>query len=217
MTTVHTIERRPGLPQQTPPPLLIMLHGYGSNEHDLMGLAPYMDDRFHIISSRAIYHLGFGYAWYHLSGVPGNLQQDDTSLAASLEVATKFVSTLPQQVGSDPRQTYLFGFSQGAVISLGVAMTIPEQVAGVIAISGYLDHKVIAPRVAPAALHHLHALVMHGTHDDVIPVQGGRAIRDFLENTPAHLAYHEYPIGHGIHPQALPVIQQWLGKRLAAH
>lgn len=214
MTTIHTIERPPGLPQQSPPPLLILLHGYGSNEHDLMGLAPYLDDRFHIVSARAIYNIGFGYAWYHLGGVPGNLQQDDASLSQSLEVLTKFVTTLPGQLGADPNQVYLFGFSQGAVMSLGVAMTIPDRIAGVIVASGYLDENVIVPQVQSETLGALDALVMHGMYDDVIPVAGGRSIRRYLQTTPACLNYYEYPTGHSIHPQAVPVIQQWLGERL---
>jgi len=174
-----------------------------------MGLAPYLDERLHIVSVRAIYDIGFGYAWYYLYGMPGNLQHDDASRAHSLRVLLDFLQSLPARVGADARQVYLLGFSQGAVMSLNIALTAPHLVAGVIAISGYLDDQV-APNIRADTLDGLNVLVMHGTMDDLIPVAGSRAIRDYLKDTPAHLTYQEFPIGHSIHPDALNTIQQWL-------
>lgn len=214
MNEIYTITRPPQESDNgSKPPLLLMLHGFGSNEHDLMGLAPYLDERLSIASTRAIYDIGFGYAWYYLYGVPGNLQHDDASRAHSLEVLTNYLGVLPERIGADPQRVYLFGFSQGAVMSLNVALTAPHLVAGVVAISGYLD-KDIVPMVQPETLAGLDALVMHGTMDDLIPASGSRAVRDFLKPTPANLDYYEYPIGHSIHPDALPVIQTWLSERI---
>ncbi|NJP05258.1 MAG: phospholipase [Chloroflexaceae bacterium] len=215
MTTVRYVERKPLITSDGPPPLLIMLHGYGSNEQDLIGLAPYLDQRLHIISTRALFDIGFGFAWYQLGGMPGNLQQDDNTLKQSLDVLLKFVEGIPEHLGADPSRVYLFGFSQGAVMSIDVALIYPERIAGVIAISGYLD-PTVHDWVNTDQLHRLHALVMHGNVDDVIPVAGGRGIRDFLQTTPVQLNYYEYDIGHGIHPQALTVMQQWLRERIEA-
>ncbi len=209
MSEIYAITHPPQQPHDTPPPLLLLLHGFGSNEHDLMGLAPYLDERLHIVSVRAIYDIGFGYAWYYLYGMPGNLQHDDASRAYSLQMLVDFVASLPARVGADARQIYLLGFSQGAVMSLNIALTAPHLVAGVVAISGYLDDQV-APNIQPDTLEGLQVLVMHGTMDDLIPVAGSRAVRDYLQGTPAHLTYQEFPIGHSIHPDALHTIQQWL-------
>lgn len=213
MTTIHTIERLPQVPHEGPPPLLLLLHGFGSNEHDLMGLAPYLDKRLRIVSARAIFDVGFGYGWYYLYGVPGNLISDDATRSRSLDVLTKFVSDLPARLGTDPRQLYLLGFSQGAVMSLNLALTVPHLIAGAVVISGYLDDQVI-PQVQPDTLSHLDFLVMHGTEDDLITVEGGRGIRDYLEQLPVNLTYREYPIGHGIHPEALNLIPQWLNTQI---
>jgi phospholipase/carboxylesterase len=213
MTTVHTIERPPQTPQEEAPPLLLLLHGFGSNEHDLMGLSPYLDKRLHIVSARAIFDVGFGFGWYYLYGVPGNLISDDATRAKSLEVLTKFIGDLPGRLGTNPRRLYLLGFSQGAVMSLNLALTVPHLVAGAIVASGYLDEKVL-PRVQPDNLSHLNFLVMHGTEDDLITVEGGRGIRDYLETLPVQLTYCEYPIGHGIHPDALSLIPEWLSSRI---
>ncbi len=213
MTEIYTIERPPQEPQDTPPPLLLLLHGFGSNEHDLMGLAPYLDKRLHIVSARAIFDVGIGYAWYYLYGVPGNLIADDATCARSLEVLTEFIRDLPARVGADPHQFYLLGFSQGAVMSLNLALTVPWSIAGVVAISGYLDEAVL-PRVHPEALADLPVLVMHGSQDDLIPIEAGRGVKAFLETTPVRLTYHEYPIGHSIHPDGLLVIAQWLSSHI---
>ncbi len=213
MTEIYTIERPPQVHQDTLPPLLLLLHGFGSNEHDLMGLAPYLDKRLHIVSARAIFDVGMGYAWYYLYGVPGNLTADDATRARSLEVLTAYIRDLPARVGADPRQLYLLGFSQGAVMSLNLALTVPQAIAGVIAISGYLDEAVL-PQVQPDTLTDLDVLVMHGTLDDIIPIAGGRGVKAYLETTPVRLTYHEYPIGHSIHPDGLHVIAQWLSTHI---
>lgn len=214
MQKIYTIERPVQQPGGHKPPLLVMLHGFGSNEHDLMGLAPYLDKRLHIVSTRAIYDIGMGYAWYYLYGTPGNLRADDASRAQSLEVLTKFVADLPSRLPADPQRVYLMGFSQGAVMSLDIALTAPQLVAGVVAISGYLDEQVV-PRVQPQALSNLPLLVMHGTYDDLLPVTLGRRVKSYLETLPVRLTYQEYPIAHSIHPQGLMLMQQWLHERLS--
>jgi phospholipase/carboxylesterase len=212
MVTIHTIERPPKKPTDTPP-LLVMLHGYGSDEHDLMGLSSYLDDRFHIVSARAILDLGMGYAWYHLYGVPGNLIADHASREHSLEVLSKFLPDLPGRVGADPQRVYLFGFSQGAVMALSLALTMPQHVAGVVACSGYLDEMVM-PNVQPDTLTNLDVLLMHGTLDDLLPVDLGRQTNAALEKLPLRLTYREFPIGHGIHPHGLMLAQHWLAERI---
>lgn len=213
MSEIYAITRPPQVPLSKPPPLLVLLHGFGSNEHDLMGLAPYMPSQFHIVSARAVYDIGFGYAWYYLYGVPGNLQHDNASRAQSLNVLKRFIKELPEHVGADTRQVYLLGFSQGAVMSLSLALTAPELVCGVVAISGYLDEQIV-PHVQPDRLAGLDFLVMHGSLDDLIPATGGRTTRDYLQTTPAHLSYYEYPIGHSIHTDAIEVIQHWFNERI---
>lgn len=215
MQKIHTIERPPQQgTSQAKPPVLLMLHGFGSNEHDLMGMAPYLDKRLHIVSARAIYDIGMGYAWYYLYGTPGNLRADDLSRAHSLEILTKFVTNLPDRINVDAERVYLMGFSQGAVMSLALALTAPHLVAGVIAISGYLDEEVVT-RVKPETLSNLPILVMHGTYDDLLPVTLGRRVKAYLETLPVRLSYQEYPIAHSIHPQGLMLLQQWLTERLS--
>jgi phospholipase/carboxylesterase len=213
-TQIRTIERKPRAPSAGAPPLLVLLHGYGSNEHDLFDLADWLDPRLHVVSACAPLALPWGgFAWYHLSGAPGNLVPDPASRAAALDLLEKFVAALPERLGSDPQHTYLLGFSQGAVLSLGLAMRAPERLAGVVAASGYLDPALqISP--PPAAFAHLPILQLHGTYDDVIPIGAAHATRAVLAPLLTNYTYHEDPTGHTIHPDGLRRIQQWMADRL---
>ncbi len=213
-TAIKTIERKPR--EASPrPPLLLLLHGYGASEHDLFDLADYVDPHLHVLSLRAPLALPWGgFAWYHLDGVPGRLIPDPLSRAEAIDLLERIVTALPAQVGADPQRVYLLGFSQGAILSLGLAMRRPDLVAGVIAASGYLDRELL-PTPIPAGLAGLPILQMHGTYDDVIPVSAAHTTRSMLADLPVRHSYHEYPVGHGIHPEGLQVLQRWLEERLA--
>jgi phospholipase/carboxylesterase len=213
-TTIRTIERKPRTPTADAPPLLLMLHGYGSNEQDLFGLGDLLDPRLHILSARAPLNLPWGgHAWYHLGGTPGNLIPDVETRSAALDLLAKFVHDLPARIGSDPQRTYLLGFSQGAILSLGLAMRIPEQLAGVIAISGYLD-PALRSDPPPAGLNRLPILQLHGTFDDVIPIKAAHQSHAVLAPLVSNYTYHEDPAGHTIHPNGMARIQQWLHEQL---
>ncbi|MEI7646458.1 MAG: alpha/beta fold hydrolase [Chloroflexales bacterium] len=214
MTTIHTIERKPRAASAGPPPLLIMLHGYGSNERDLFDLSEYLDPRLHIISARGVLNLGFGFAWYHLGGVPGNLVPDPATRARARDILSKLVADLPGRLGTDPQRTYVLGFSQGAIMSLALAAQIPGQLAGIMPISGYLDPDSLDGPL-PAAVADLPILQIHGTEDEVIGVAAARRTRDFLTPVAKRYSYQEYPIGHTISMEGLLLIQGWLAERLA--
>ncbi|PDW03797.1 alpha/beta hydrolase [Candidatus Viridilinea mediisalina] len=212
MTTIHTVERKPREASERPP-LLLLLHGYGANEHDLFDLADYFAPELYVVSARAPLALPWGgFAWYHLGGVPGRLIPDKPSRAAALELVERFIPSLPERLGTDPQRTYVLGFSQGAIMSLAFAMRRPDTVAGIMALSGYLDPE-LTPSDLPAALDGLPIIQMHGTYDDVIPVSAAHMTRDALEKLPVQHVYHEYPIGHGIHPEGVRVLQAWMAER----
>lgn len=215
MTTIHTIERRPQVASDGPPPLLIMLHGYGSNEHDLFVLGDYLDPRLHIVSARGVLNLGFGFAWYHLGGTPGNLLPDPASRTHARAMLAKFVADLPGRIGTDPQRTYLLGFSQGAIMSLALAILNPGQFAGIMPLSGYLDPETLDGPL-PAGIADLPILQLHGTQDEVIPVTAARRTRDLLAPVAHELTYQEYPVGHTISMEGLQLIQRWLAERLAS-
>jgi phospholipase/carboxylesterase len=199
----------------TPPPLLLLLHGLGSNEQDLISLAPYLDRRFLIVSVRAPIILQPGaYSWFDIEFTPkGNFidhQQAESSRLALLN----FLDQLQEQEVYDPNQVYLMGFSQGAIMSLSLALSTPELFTGVVAMSGRLLDTIGERLAKPEALRQLHFLVVHGTSDQVLPIECGREIRTFLSTLPVSLTYREYAMGHQVNAESLSEITQWLTKQL---
>jgi phospholipase/carboxylesterase len=209
----------PRQPTDGPPPLLILLHGYGSNERDLVGLAPYLDPRFQLVSARAPHTLvQDGYAWFELGWTVANdiiinFQQAEQSRALLLG----FIAEALAAYGGDPARVYLLGFSQGAIMSASVALTEPEVIAGSVLMSGRILEE-IRPQIAPAErLASKPFLVVHGTADTVLPIRNGRASRDILASLPVALTYQEYAMGHEVSAQSLADVAAWLEEQLRVH
>ena len=205
-------------PRQAGPgkaPVLVMLHGIGSHEGDLLQLAPYLDPRLAVISLRAPLPWGAGgFAWFEMAWTPEGLVGDPEQARRSRELLSHFLDQGIPSLGLDPAQVYLLGFSQGAIMSLYLALTQPEKLAGVVAMSGRLSPEILAEAVEPARLQHLSILVVHGTADAVLPVAFGRQIRDYFASLPLSFTYREYAMGHEVSPESLRDIQGWLQSQL---
>jgi phospholipase/carboxylesterase len=199
------------------PPLLLLLHGYGSNEHDLFGLAPALDPRLLVLSARAPVALGPGqFGWFQLDWTATGLVMDHAGAKASGAALAGFLAGAVDAYQADPARVYLGGFSQGAIMALGLALSRPERVAGVVAMSGRAPPPDAIELASPGRLRGLPIVVVHGTEDPVIPIEDARQSRDFLASLPVDLTYREYPIGHHSTPETLREIAAWLSGRLDA-
>ena len=196
-------------------PLLLLLHGVGSNEYDLFGLAPYLDKRFLIISVRAPYTMEVdSFAWFEVNFTPqGPIIQPEQAEASRNRMIT-FLNEAVVAYGADPQQVYLMGFSQGAIMSASVALTRPELVAGVVLMSGRILPQIEPLVAAPEKLKGLPVLVVHGTSDGVLPVNNGRDSQKTLSALPVDLLYREYPMGHEVSRESLADVTSWLSARL---
>lgn len=195
--------------------MLLLLHGVGSNEHDLIQLAPYLDPRFFVVSARAPITLAPGmYAWFEVQLDPVRPIINPQQAESSREKLLTFIDKAIETYRIDPLRVYLMGFSQGAIMSLAVALTSPEKVAGVVAMSGRVLPETAPHIAAPEALRDLPIFVAHGTEDQVLPIHHGRAARELLQRLPVALTYREYPMGHQISDQSLADIAGWLTQRL---
>ncbi|HEY6101822.1 MAG TPA: phospholipase, partial [bacterium] len=206
---------RPPQDAAASPPLLLLLHGVGSHEGDLMGLAPYLDARFLIVSARGPVTLAPGmYAWFQVVLDPANPIINPEQAESSRRTIIRFIGEAVAAYHADPARVYLMGFSQGAIMSLSVALTEPSLVAGVVAMSGRLLPEVL-PRLAPPdALRGLPILLQHGVADQVLPIQHGRTARDGLAALRVDLTYREYPIGHQVSDESLADAAAWLTEHL---
>lgn len=175
-----------------------------------------LDARLQIVSLRAPLTFGPGaYGWFPVQFLPdGNFAIDPGIAEQSRRQVVAAVDEAAEAYGADPRRVYLMGFSQGCIMSLAAALTEPEKVAGVVAMSGRLLPQVEPLIASPERLNGLPLIVAHGEHDDVIPIRHGREIRDKLQKLPVELTYREYPIGHFVSQESLADISDWLTQQL---
>jgi phospholipase/carboxylesterase len=193
-------------------PTIVALHGRGSNERDLIGLAPYLPQELLWISPRGAFSLGpDAYEWFQLMQVG---RPDPTRLANSLDMLDRFLEEVKQHYPVDAEKLYLLGFSQGTVVSLSYAVSMPERVVGVIAQSAYLPLES-GLQIDDVGLRNKPILLTHGIHDPVLPVDWARRSRDKLQELGANVEYHEFNMGHEVTPQSLQVIAAWLEHQLA--
>jgi phospholipase/carboxylesterase len=215
--SLHHMIRQPGAESESAPPLLILLHGVGSNEQDLMGLAPKLDPRFFILSARAPISLGpSSFGWYHVQFLTDGFLIDEEEADTSREILLRFVDEATAAYNVDPKRVYLMGFSQGCIMSIGAALTAPEKFAGAVGMNGRLLDSMLRKTAPEASLRSLPLLIVHGTQDTVIPVEHARSMRDELRRLPVDLTYREYDIGHYVTPESINEISTWLTARLDA-
>ena len=188
---------------------LILLHGVGSNEQDLFGLASQLPDDFLVISPRGPYTLGAGrYAWYEVGFSTGKPEINAEQEKQSRETILKFIRQIKQKYQLD--EVYLGGFSQGAIMSFSIGLTHPEEVTGILALSGRILTE-IRPLVKPgAALQRLNVFISHGKQDGTLPVTYAREAREYLQPLGVKLSYHEFETGHNLSVQVLAELVNWL-------
>ncbi len=207
---------QPQIPSDRPP-LLILLHGVGSNEQDLFGLTPYFDERFLILSTRGPLTLSHGsYAWFHVQLGGRTPQINPEEAESSRRTIIRFIGEAAEAYKADAGRVYLLGFSQGAIMSQSVMLTQPEALAGVVAMSGRVLPEVKSRAVSPERLNGFPILVQHGIYDPVLTIENGRASRDYLATLPVQLTYREYPMAHQVTEESLADAQAWLQAQLNA-
>jgi phospholipase/carboxylesterase len=194
----------------------VLLHGVGTDEHDLEGLAPSLDGRFLVRSLRAPYPMGPGAnAWFNFSITADGRRLID---AAQAETSRKRLigelDAIVAEEGCDPERVYVAGFSQGAILTLSLALTVPGKLAGGVVMSGRLVPDVEPLMAQAGQLQGLPLLVVHGTEDAVLPIENGRAVKSRLEKLPVKLEYREFPMPHTISRESLALVSSWLTARL---
>ena len=214
LSLTHLV-REPIETASSTPPLLLLLHGIGSNEEDLLGLAPYLDERLLVVSARAPIVMGpAAYGWFNIEFTPQDIVADVEQAKESLRLLPAFIDELIESYGADNRCVYLMGFSQGAMMSLALALTSPERIAGVVIMSGRFPSQVLEEEPDKRALEGMPFLVTHGIYDPVIPIEQGRDVRENLKLLSVELAYHEYSMGHEVSMESLRAVSAWLSKSL---
>ncbi len=203
---------RPAHADVAAPWLLVLMHGVGSHEGDLFGLAPHMPRQFHVVSLRAPNVLAPGaFAWFEFQvSASGARTIDAAQERESRLLVGEVVSSAAQQLGIPPERVVVGGFSQGGIMSLSLLLTQPARLHAAMVLHSRLLPEVM-PDLAPADAFAGKALwVSHGTADNVIPLAAAQHTRAFAGSLPLALSGADFPGGHEIRPAELQQAVAWL-------
>lgn len=196
------------------PPVIILLHGFGSNEKDLFSFANQLPDNFLILSIRAPFSMGNNsYAWFQAdfsSAKPiFNKEQESQSRNALI----KFITQLKTNYSFDEKNLYLCGFSQGAIMAYSIGLTRPDIVKGIAVMSGMILEEIKSSIASNEKLKGLTVFISHGTNDNILGINYAREASSYLKSKGIDPIYNEYNEAHTINNQMLSDLITWLNKK----
>ncbi|MDB9492330.1 alpha/beta hydrolase [Dolichospermum circinale CS-534/05] len=193
--------------KQIPKALIVTLHGWGANAQDVASLIPYINlPDYEFLLPNAPYpypHADTGRAWYDL-----RTENMYAGLVESKQLLIDWLQSLETNTGIPLSRTILSGFSQGGAMTLDVGLSLP--LAGLVVMSGY-PHPSVAtlnPGNFPPTL------IMHGTKDEVVPLQAAIKSRDMARSLGVAVEYHEFEMGHEINLPMLEALRTFVVKTI---
>ena len=206
--------KRPSILKENAP-LLVMLHGYGSDENDLFSFTSELPQELFVVSAKAPHHLmPYGNAWYNIYfDAPQGKWSDTDQAIASRDLIAQFIDELCNAYPVDAKRVTLLGFSQGTILSYAVALSYPKKIKNVVALSGYINKDILPEKLPQDDYDHLDFYCSHGSVDQVIPVDWARNSMPVLDQLNIKYQYSEFPVGHGVAPQNFYEFRSWLEKR----
>jgi phospholipase/carboxylesterase len=194
-----------------PRALVVLLHGYGSNEHDLVSLKQSIPFDALILSVRAPIVLTEGsYAWFHLRMKDGELVRNRDEVMHAHHSLSNWIKKIGETYHAQELPLFFIGFSQGAIVASNVALHDSPHVTAV----GMLSGRMIEENDGASPQSHTEPqtqfFIGHGTLDEVIPISYAREARNQLQSSQFPCAYHEYEIAHMISPHELNDLREWM-------
>lgn len=202
---------------QAPDAAVVLLHGYGSDGNDLIGLAPHWRDllpgALFVSPNAPIGTPMGGYQWFPIDWTGDRLASRQTGVIEARPVLEGFLRDLWAQTGITPERTILAGFSQGAMMALHVGTALPEKLMGIIGFSGAF----LPPEgFGGEGLAKPPVCLVHGDVDDVVDPNLSSEANGLLDDAGFDVSYHvSRGVGHGIAPDGLAFAGDFIG-RLAA-
>jgi len=192
-------------------PAVLLLHGRGSHERDLLSLADAFPDGVHILSARAPDRMGQGYTWYELDlsngGLP-NSEPVEEDYLRSRELVDEFVGQAKAEYGIG--DVGILGFSQGSILGMGSLLDKPETYEYVVGLHGYLPARYESGYDVSGKPVFLAA----GESDEIIAESRTAEAADRLREFGADVTYNTYPTGHGIGADEHRDATEWLAEHV---
>ncbi|MBM3924695.1 MAG: alpha/beta fold hydrolase [SAR202 cluster bacterium] len=195
-------------------PLVVLLHGFGSNMHDLASLAPALDGKdFAYVCPNAPLSIPLGpnmkgFAWAPLPG-----ERTEEHLKAAEKLIAEFLDEASKEYKTPKGKILLGGFSQGGMMTFRVGLSAPDKLAGLFSLSGFIDNPDAVKASLPSQRDQP-IFIAHGTEDTVIPVGGARKSAAFLREQGYNPEYHEYVMAHQVTPQVIDDLRVWMHRTL---
>jgi phospholipase/carboxylesterase len=191
-----------GIPQGN----IVLLHGWGANNDDLVELVPYLQlPNYQFLLPNGIFDHQYtetGKTWYSFTGAGHLTPSSRQELALSRQHLQDWLGQLPATTNIGLDRTWVGGFSQGGAMALEMGLGLP--VAGIMMLSGYLHPELTAPVQIPPVV------VLHGRQDEVVPIDAAWETRNQLMAWGARVQYHELDMGHTIVPAELQMMRQFI-------
>ncbi|WP_338538539.1 serine esterase [Janibacter terrae] len=186
-------------------PLVVLLHGRGSDEREILTLAPHLPSGLSYAAVRAPIAEGGGFAWFANRGI-------GRPVAESLTATMAWFREWLDEAAPTGRPVVVIGFSGGGAFAGGLVLDDPQRYAGAGILHATLPFDAGVP-VTPQRLAGLPVVVTQGDADHVIP-------RELLDRTWSYLhdesgatvTGHRDPGGHGISQASLAAVGSWLEK-----
>ncbi|MDG4950360.1 phospholipase [Weeksellaceae bacterium KMM 9724] len=196
------------------PTLLLLLHGYGSNEADLFSFAPELPEEFFIASVRAPRQIQYGgYGWYDINFMDAQKFNNVDQANESMKTIRTFIQEVIEKHDLNADEVWLCGFSQGSILSYALTLHDQQNIHRVICMSGYPAPDIMGDKVQ-SNFNDLEFFVSHGTEDGVIPVDWARNGEKLLKHLNIPHVYKEYRSGHGVVPQNFYDILAWIKEKM---
>lgn len=193
------------------PPLLLMLHGYGSNAADLFDLAKYLPDSFLIVSVQAPYKMdNDSYKWSDIGMKPGTRFANAEQVKASADKVLQLVQQLKADYAYNPARVFVSGFSQGGAMSLCLGLNHPDVFRGAVILSGRTIFDLMPATAPPKKFANFDLLLIHGTQDWILPINYGNETDSLLNKLSIRHEYYTYPIPHTINGDVVNTMNKWL-------
>lgn len=193
-------------------PLLVLLHGYGSDENDLFSFTPDLPQDWLVVSFRApLSTMNGGFSWYDIDFTNQEKFINVSQAEKSINLILSKIEEIKERYKINGNVN-LCGFSQGGILSYAMALTYPQVFKKIVCLSAYPEQKLLQNIKSKKELSHLYFFISHGVDDMVIPVEWGRKGRELLYDMSVFFSFREYQSGHGVNAKNYQDLMAFLKK-----
>jgi len=197
--------------KSTKQPLIVLIHGYGSNENDLFSFNSLFDENLNIVSYRATKEFYQNmYAWYDIYFENNVKSFDEKTAIQSAKLLTKEIKLFCKEYNCDENRVTLIGFSQGAILGYSILFLNPNLLKNLVALSGYVEEKILDRNDIKT---NTSIYVSHGKNDETIPYDDSKKTLQLLDSKKIKYDFYEFNQGHGVSQENLYSFLNWLSKK----